>query len=199
MLLFTSVILLNVVFISNFDMKDCVLRNVYFCRNLVTNHRQNKCVLSTKAITKKVTQVSVKVVLQGSPESKTVCAEEAEISDKLPSTNVDNITQCNHSDEKNSESEACQTEHKSVSKDSHVCEVQQSRDLDNSENVEGNENVVSVEHNKQKLLRSTKDRDSKSSSSDESDTTYSNKEGEASECKNDSRSLTKSDIEAEVI
>ena len=134
---------------------------------------------------------------QASPESKTVRVDEAEISDQLRYTNVDNITQSHHSDEQISESEACQTQQKTVSHDSNVCEVQQSRDLDNSQNVERNENVVSEEHNKQKLL--TKDRESKSSSSDESDTTYSNEEGEASECKNDSRSLTKSDIEGEVV
>ena len=196
MLLLTSVILLNVIFISNFDMKISVLSNVYFCRNLVINHRQNKCVLSTKAITKKVTPSDSESSCQGSPESKTLCANDAEISDKLPSTNEDNITQCNPSDEQNSESETCQTENKSVSHYSNVCKVQESRDLLNSDNAEGKENIVSVEHKKQKLL--TKDRDSKCSSSDDSDTTYSNEEGEASESKNDSRSLTKSDIEAEV-
>ena len=133
---------------------------------------------------------------QGSPESKTVRGNDAKISDKLPSTNEDNITQCIPRDEHISESENCQTENKSVSHSSNVCKVQESRDLLNSDNAEGNDNIVSVEHKKQKLL--TKDRDSKCSSSDDSDTTYSNEEGEDSESKNDSRSLTKSDIEPEV-
>ena len=134
---------------------------------------------------------------EGSPAPKTIRSEEGEISDKVSTTNVDNISQSNDRDEEKSESEACQTEDKSVSNRSHLCEVKQSRELDNSENVEGNESIVSVVHNKQKLL--TKDIDSKSSSSDESDTTYSNEEGDASKCENDSRSLTKSDIEAEVL
>ena len=132
-----------------------------------------------------------------SPESKTVNVDEPKISDQVSTTNVEMITQCNQSDEEKSKSEAGQTEDKSVSNHSKVCEVQETRDLDNSENVEGKENVVSVAHNKPKLL--TKDSDSKSSSSDESDTTYSHEEGDASECEKDSHSLTKSDIEGEVI
>ena len=75
--------------------------------------------------------------------------------------------------------------------------MKQTRDLDNTENVEGTKTVVSVWQNKQKLL--TNESDSKCSSSDESDTTFNNEEGDVSKCENDSRSLTKSDIEGDIL
>ena len=60
-----SEILLNViVLISNSVRKYCVLHNIYFCRKMVTNQKIKQCVLPTKAIMKKVTQVSLKVVLK---------------------------------------------------------------------------------------------------------------------------------------
>ena len=134
---------------------------------------------------------------EGTPGVKAIATEEAEISDKLSPTNVDNITKHNDNDEERSESKDCQPKDKSVSNSSQVSEVEQRRYLDKSENVDANITVVSVAHNKQKLL--TKENDSKSSSSNESDTTYNNEECEASKCENDSRSLTKSDIESDIL
>ena len=134
---------------------------------------------------------------EGTPVAKTISSENAEISDKVCTTNADNITENNDNDEEKSKSEGYQPDDKSGSKRSEVSEVKQTRELDNSKNVEANQTIVSVPHKKQKLL--TKESDSKSSSSDESDTTYNNEEGDASKCENDSRSLTKSDIEADIL
>ena len=133
----------------------------------------------------------------GTPGAKEINTEEAEICDQVSTTNVDNITKNNGTEEEQCESEACQPKDKSVCNPSECSEVEQSRKLDNTETDAVNNTVVSVAHEKQKLL--TKENESKSSCSDESDTACNNEEGDDSKCDSNSRSLTKSDIEADIL
>ena len=134
---------------------------------------------------------------EGTPVAKAISTGKAEISDKVCSTNADNSTKHNVNDGKKSKAEVCKNDDESGCKRSEVSEVKETSDLDNSENVEGNQTVVSVRHKRQKLL--INESDTKCSSSDESDTTFNNEEGDGSKCENDSRSLMKSDIEADIL
>ena len=115
----------------------------------------------------------------------------------MSTTNVENITEHHDTDEQKSESQACQPTDKSVCNPSTVSEVEQIGELDNIENDAVTNTIVPKPHKKQKLL--TNESETKSSSSDESDTTCNNEEVDASKCDNDSRSLTKSDIEAYIL
>ena len=134
---------------------------------------------------------------EGTPVAPKISVENAEISEKVCTPKPDDILEENDNDEEKSNSELSKTKDKSESKCSQGFDLKQSKELDDSENIEANETVVYILHMKQKLL--TKKCDLKSSSSDGSDTTDNNKEGDASKCQSDSRSLTNSDIEPNIL
>ena len=134
---------------------------------------------------------------EGTPGAKQIRTKEVEIIEPVGTSNVDNMTEHNDTEEDKSDSQAPQHHDESACKPSEVSEVEQSGEFDKSENDAINNTVVPVAHNKPKLL--TTGNETKSSCSIESDTTCNNDEGDASKCDNDSRSLKKSDIEANLL